>query len=103
MGRPYSQKFLIDLYREGKEGIGADLAKLCIECNLPAMYVARVIGVSRMTIYSWFRGGAIRSDLRPTVESFIKILKQDIDAGVLPARSGFEGKLYLEKLIETPT
>lgn len=100
MGRPYSQQFLLDLYRDPKEGLGSDLAKLCVECNLPAMYVAKVAGVSRMTIYTWFRGGVIRSDLRPTVEALIKILREDVDAGVLPAKSGFEGKLYLEKLIE---
>lgn len=102
MARPYSEKFLLDLFKGNKEGLGPDLAKLCIECNLPAMYVAKVLAVSRMTVYSWFRGGRVRQDLKEHVESLIRVVREDLAAGVLPAKSGFEGRLYLEKLIESP-
>lgn len=99
MARPYSQKFLLDLNRNENTGTGVDMAKLCVECNLPASYVAKALDVSRMTVYSWFRGRAIRTSLLPKVEAFVKLVREDMAAGVLPAKTIFDAKIYLDKMV----
>lgn len=99
MARSYSQKFLLLLNTTPRTGPGVELANLCVECNIPASYVAKAMDVSRMTIYSWFRGKEIRKSLLPKVEAFLKLIKEDIDAGVLPAKGNIDAKLYIEKMI----
>lgn len=36
--------------------LGVRLGRACIEHNVPATVVAKVMGVSRQTIYNWFKG-----------------------------------------------
>lgn len=99
MARPYSQKFLLELHKNnGASGPGLVLARLCVECNIPASYVAKALDVSRMTIYSWFRGKDIRRSLLPKVEAFTKLLNEDASVGALPAKSNVDARLYIEKL-----
>ena len=98
MARPYSQKFLLVLNKNDATGVGVDMAKLCVECNLPASYVAKALDVSRMTVYSWCRGGTIRTSLVPKVEAFVKLIREDVAAGVLPAKTAFDAKIYLDKM-----
>jgi hypothetical protein len=101
MSRSYSQKFLLALNKNDKTGPGVDLGKLCVEYNLPASYVAKVLDVTRMTVYSWFHGRAIRVSLLPKVEALSKLLREDAAAGKLPAKNNVDAKLYLESMIGT--
>lgn len=98
MARPYSQKFLLALHKNETASLGIDMAKLCVECNLPASYVSKALDVSRMTVYSWFRGRAIRVSLVPKVEAFVKLVREDMAAGHLPAKTPFDAKIYLDKM-----
>ena len=41
--------------------IGVRLGKWCIRMNIPVTEVAEKFGVSRMTVYSWFKGESIVS------------------------------------------
>ena len=59
MPKKYSQSFLIELGKADNERLGVKLAKACVRADLPIIEVAKVFGVSRMTIHTWFRGGAI--------------------------------------------
>ena len=51
-----------------------------------------------MTIYSWFRGKALRDKNSQLVKSFIKQLDEDIADGVLPAVNMAVAKEYTESI-----
>lgn len=52
----YSSRFIKLI--EGADGgeVGVRLAKICIAKDIPVMDVAEFFGVTRMTIYNWFKG-----------------------------------------------
>lgn len=103
MSRPYSNKFLSgletadDTYR-----IGYKMAKLCVEANLPAKYVAVAMGVSRATIHNWFRGAVLRGKNEDIALAFIKLVQEDLNNDVLPAKSVKGAKAYIEEMIGKP-
>jgi len=78
---------------------GQELAKLCVEANLPASYVCKVFGVSRMALHTWFRGGPIRPKRMQLVDAFMSLVEKDMKAGLLPARNLVEAKNYIEDLL----
>ena len=41
--------------------LGVQLGRVCINKDIPVSDVASFFGVSRMTVYSWFRGKSIVS------------------------------------------
>ncbi len=98
MARPYSEKFLLELSENTGEGLGVQLAKLCVKANLPATYVAVALETTRTTVYSWFRGQGIREEKRKTVETFIQLVREDLEKEVLPARNMLEARQYIEKV-----
>jgi hypothetical protein len=71
---------------------------MCVEANLPAAYVAKVLETSRTTVYSWFRGQGIREERRARVETFIDLVEKDMEGGVLPAQTILDAKHYLREL-----
>jgi hypothetical protein len=79
--------------------LGIDLANTCIKANLPAMYVAEVFEVSRYTVHTWFRGGAIRPRKRPRIETFIQLVEEDMQKGLLPAKTLRDARLYLGDMV----
>lgn len=98
MARPYSQDFLANLNTLNPENLGVQLAKLCVEANLPTLYVARKIGVSRYTVHSWFRGQYIRKTNKVKVEAFMKELDKGFAENILPVLSLSSAKQYLESI-----
>ncbi len=52
-----------------------------------------------MAVYSWFRGAKIRYKNRKVVEAFIKLVSEDIEKGVLPAKNFAASKKYIEGMI----
>lgn len=99
MSRNYSQKFLIEMYKADPKNLGNALARACVAANLPAKYVATVLGVTRMTIYGWFRGKPFRRKNKEMTEAFMRLVEKDIDVGRLPAKSVADAKTYLEDMI----
>ena len=95
----YGQKFLLELRDADPTKLGVRLGRLCVDANIPALYVAKVLKVSKTTIYAWFRGQSIREENRKTVEVFIHLVKKDMDDGKLPAKSVLDAKLYLESMV----
>lgn len=83
-------------------GLGQDLAGVCIAANLPAVYVAQVLGVTRMTLHTWFRGGAIRDSKHSRIRTFINIVKKDLVSGRLPVESVREARSYLQPMCSEP-
>lgn len=99
MARPYSEKFLLNLQTADPTRLGVRLARLCVEANLPAAYVAKALETSRISVYHWFRGGGIREEKIRTVDAFMKLVEEDMRSGMLPAKNVFAAKHYIESMI----
>jgi len=98
MPRSYAYSFLLALQKADPNSLGVKLARICVDANLPALYVSKVLMISRNTIYIWFRGNGIREKYRPRVEVFIDLVDKDIKAGLLPVNNIIDAKFYLNTL-----
>lgn len=96
MSRSYSDSFLIGLHKSDPKRIGTQLALACVKANLPAKYVAEAMDVTRMSIYSWFRGKPIRFKNQLRAEKLIEIIEDDMTKGDLPAKNTLAAKAYLD-------
>ena len=102
MSRPYSGAFLRELSANPSDGLGVELAKICVDANLSAVHIATALEVSRNTVYSWFRGQGVHENKRKKIESLISLIQQDTREGLLPAKSLKEAKKYIESIIGVP-
>jgi hypothetical protein len=102
VARSYSESFLIDLNKNTSTGLGVALAKVCVAANLPASYVSEALDVSRMTVYSWFRGRGIREEYHIRVEAFMNLVKQDMEVGRLPAENMKAAREYISEMVSAP-
>jgi len=98
MARSYSEKFLLALNENTGEGLGVQLARLCVKANLPATYVAVALETTKTTVYSWFRGQGVREEKRRSIETFIRCVEEDLQKEILPAKSTKEAKRYIQDL-----
>lgn len=101
MPRPLSQRLLEQL-ENAELTPGVSLAKLCIRAKLPVLYVSPMLGVSRMTLHTWFRGGNIRAEHQAKIEKFMALIEDDIQSGVLPKKTLEETKEYAEAFSGRP-
>lgn len=99
MPRTYSEELIELVKNSNPNKTGIALASACIKANLPAKYVAVVLNVTRMTLYSWFRGKPIREKNRVVAEVFTDLVESDTAKGLLPAKNTAEAKAYLEDMI----
>jgi hypothetical protein len=102
MPRTYSERFLLDMHQADPYRAGVKLAKACVKANLPAKYVAEVLGVTRMTVYSWFRGKPIRDKNQQVVEVFTELVEGDMVRGLLPVQNLQQARRYIEDMIGKP-
>jgi hypothetical protein len=98
MARPYSEQFLLDLYKADPTRIGVQLAKVCVKANLPTSHVAKVFNVSRMSIHSWFRGQYVRDKNYQKIQKFIDHVNDALEKGILPAPDLRIARNYLEAI-----
>lgn len=99
MARTYSQELIDEVNSRDPNNSGVALAQACIKANLPAKYVAIALGVTRMTVHSWFRGAPLREKNRRLVEVFTDLVESDTAKGLLPAKNMMEAKAYIEEMI----
>jgi hypothetical protein len=99
MSRTYSEAFLIELHKGNPNRAGTALALACVKANLPAKYVAVALDVTRMTVFSWFRGKPIRHKNLLRVETFTDLVESDTAKGLLPAKTTAAAKAYIEEMI----
>ena len=99
MSRSYSEAFLLELHKANPNRIGTQLAHACVNANLPAKYVATAMGVSRMTIYSWFRGKPLRFKNQLLAEKLIECIDEDTKREMLPVKNNLGAKAYLDLFI----
>ena len=52
-----------------------------------------------MTVHSWFRGNPIRDKKRRLVAVFTELVEEDLDNGVLPAKSTAHARKYIEDMV----
>ena len=102
MPRPYSKQFIDELNSKDSHRVGVILAQVCVKANLPAKYVALALKVSRATVPNWFRGAILRGKNEELALAFVKLVREDIAKGVLPAKSVKDAKAYLEDMIGEP-
>jgi hypothetical protein len=99
MSRTYSEAFLIELHKANPHRAGIALALACVNANLPAKYVANALEVTRMTVFSWFRGKPLRHNNLLKVEVLTDLIESDTAKGLLPARNTKAAKAYLENMV----
>lgn len=99
MSRTYSEAFLIELHKANPNRSGTALALACVKANLPSKFVAEALEVSRMTVFTWFRGGHIRHKNLLKIETLTDLIESDTAKGVLPAKTVKEAKAYLEDMV----
>ena len=99
MSRTYSEAFLIELHKANPHRAGTALALACVKANIPAKYVAEALEVTRMTVFSWFRGKPIRHKNLLKVETFTDLVESDTAKGLLPAKNTIAAKKYIEEMI----
>lgn len=103
MSAKYSDEFIRSvLGASSTSPLGTRLARLCVEVGFPAVYVAQVLGVSRMTLHSWFRGGKIRMAKVEKIQMFMQLIREDITRGRLPAKNAADAKEYLQEMTDVP-
>jgi len=65
--------------RADKRKLGVRLGRVCIAQGVPVAVVAKTMGVTRSTVYNWFRGAsAPQSALGATIETFITNLENAV-------------------------
>lgn len=101
MPRPLSRQ-LLDQLENAEDSLGVSLARLCIRAKLPILYVSVMLGVTRMTMHTWIRGGKIRADHKNKVEKFMQLVEDDIQSGVLPKKTLDESREYAEAFAGRP-
>lgn len=102
MSAKYSADFVAAVRSLRERSLGQELATLCVDGNLPAAYVAQVLGVSRMALHAWFRGSPIRRHRLPRVHTFMQIVKDDLQRGTLPVRELKQAYDYLQEMCDGP-
>ena len=99
MSRCYSKELIDEVNNSDPNKIGTAFALACIKANLPANYIASTLGVSRMTIHSWYRGKPLRDRNRQLVEVFTDLVESDTAKGILPAKTKAHARMYLEDMV----
>ena len=99
MSRSYGDKFLLELNNADPKHPGVALAKACVKANLPAKFVAAAMGVTRISIYSWFRGKPLRKKNRVYAEAMTKIITDDMESGRLPAKNVADAKHWARSVV----
>lgn len=54
--RGYTDAFVAEVHAAPQDKVGVKLALICIERGIPVVDVAEFLGLTRATVYSWFRG-----------------------------------------------
>lgn len=97
MSRTYSERFLVEMHQADPERFGIKLAKACVKANIPALYVAEIMGVSRMAVYSWFRGKPLRDKNTQLAKKLYDAIEEDLADGKLPASSLLLAKQFVKE------
>jgi predicted transcriptional regulator len=72
MSYGYSQNLVKANKEANARSLGVALGRLCIRSGISVLEISRLFGVSRMTVYNWFRGAsAPRPEIAERIKGFI--------------------------------
>jgi len=75
MAQGYSLRLVEQNRKADGRELGVRLGRVCIEHNVPVAVVAQRFGVTRQTVYNWFRGSSTPNpDLTSIMHTFINSL-----------------------------
>jgi len=105
MPRSYSEKFIREITADENIGgnLGRELAKLCIHSNIPMPCIAKALGVTRLTVFNWFRGKAINERRHLAVHSLMASIKWGLSRGELPAKNLAHARQFVESMTHHTT
>ena len=73
MSYGYSQSLVFANRKANVRSLGVALGRVCIAKNISVQTIADTFGVSRMTIYNWFKGDALPNPaFEPAIQRYIK-------------------------------
>lgn len=73
MSYGYSQSLVFANRKANIKSLGVALGRVCIAKNISVQTIADTFGVSRMTIYNWFKGDALPNPtIEPAIQRYIK-------------------------------
>jgi predicted transcriptional regulator len=76
MSYGYSQSLVYANKKASIKSLGVALGRICIRENVSVTSIADRFGVSRMTIYNWFKGDSHpHTDYHPQITKYIDTLK----------------------------
>lgn len=102
MPKSYSPEYVDALNKvDMRDNLGIVLARACVKANIPLKLVAKLFGVSRMTVHTWFRGGPIRPGRTQLVYALLKIIEEDTARGILPLADFKSARAYVNELLNT--
>ena len=61
MSKGYSTLTVREIQEANPTLLGVKLGRICVKKDIPVIDIADYFGVSRVTVYSWFRGKAVVS------------------------------------------
>lgn len=61
MAKGYSALTIREIEEANPMLLGVKLGKICVERDIPVKDVSEFFGVSRVTVYAWFRGKTVVS------------------------------------------
>jgi predicted transcriptional regulator len=61
MAKGYSVLTIQEIEESNPNLLGVKLGKICVQRDIPVKDVAEYFGVSRVTVYAWFRGKMVVS------------------------------------------
>lgn len=61
MAKGYSTLTVREIEEANPKLLGVKLGRLCVKKDIPVSDVAEYFGVSRVTVYAWFRGQTVVS------------------------------------------
>jgi len=96
MAKCYSEKFLLSLNGLNEKKLGVQFGRLCVKANLPPKLIAYALGVSRMSVYGWFRGRPIREKNIEKVEKLMEVINEYFEAQQLPVSSTIDAKIFID-------
>jgi len=74
MSYGYSQNLVLANKQASAKSLGVALGRVCISKDISVQAVADAFGVSRMTIYNWFKGvSSPEKDMQARIQRYIKL------------------------------
>lgn len=74
MSYGYSQNLVFANKRASAKSLGVALGRVCINKDISVQAVADAFGVSRMTIYNWFKGiSNPEKEMQARIQRYIKL------------------------------